>query len=131
MGFLDLDADTSNLPERVPQGYFRKERPPEGFLPRLWWQAKHHPLIVISIVLLPVVIVLTLYFVVYVHEAPLKPTPVDQIKATGQDAKSTDMIQINIKENNPSTDPEYKPPRKPIMPLPVTGGHSAPSGKDE
>lgn len=125
MGFLDLDADTSHLPEHVPQGYFRKERPPEGFFARLWWHARRHPVILISVILLPGVILATFFFVTYVGGTQANPTPADQIKVTGGDAKSTDTIQINIKDQNPSEDPEFKPPRKPVVPLPM--GESRPS----
>jgi hypothetical protein len=43
MGLLDLNEDLSKYPERVPQGYFKKEKPPPGFFPALKWHISRHP----------------------------------------------------------------------------------------
>jgi hypothetical protein len=131
VGFLDLDADTSNLPERVPEGFFRKEKPPEGVLPALWWNIKRRPVIAISVFVLPLVIFGTFLFVRYMTESAPVPVPEAGKKTEGADSKSTDLIQINIKENNPSDNPEFKAPRKPIVPIAPAGGAGQNSGKDD
>lgn len=133
MGFLDLDADTSKIPERIPEGYFRKEKAPEGFLPGLWWHVKRRPAISLAFFLLPIVILLT-YFIVNLSAGSAKAGVVEEPKVpiNSSGSHETDLIKINAKPNNPSQDPEYQPPPPPARPItPMGGGRTVPNGKDD
>lgn len=126
MGFLDLDADTSNLPERVPQGYFRKEKPPESFLGKLWWHIKNRPLIALAIVALPVVVLATMYLVSYLTTPSEKPHvgPEASNPNVKKDGYSSDLIEIKLGEGKGETK------KGPVTPLPVQGNPSDPGKSD-
>lgn len=63
MGNLDLNEDLTRYPEYVPQGYFRKEKPPPGFFPGLKWHISRHPRTYLSLIIGPVFCATVLYLV--------------------------------------------------------------------
>jgi len=127
MGYLNLDEDTSKYPDKVPQGYFRKERAPEGALAKLWWSVKNRPLIAFAIFALPIVIFGTFLFASHMTQAPDKaPTPaLEQGKSKTGSGFASDLIEIHT---NPNAKPEEK---KTSAPLPLKSGSGSESGKDD
>lgn len=134
MGFVDLNEDLSKYPERVPPGYYRKEKPPKGFFPAVSWRIKRRPRVALSIVALPVLIVIALVVakVTFAEPAPGGPSerrpdgvsrPEFKSEGDGVMKFQTESVELKFKTpDGKAQDPNYTRTRKTEpQPLPVPG----------